>query len=139
MGLAYTQIFGAFAFDTNVLYTVVSEGSQDTDLGDIFDYNFALSYRLGVGHPNTFFTEPGRFAWDLILELNGEWRDKEEVSGREDDNSGGNIVYLSPGVRLTGGRRWSLAASFGYPVVTDLNGDQVDPDYRVLSNLSFAF
>ncbi len=36
-GLAYTYWFSPFALDANVLYTVVGEGTQDTDLGDSFN------------------------------------------------------------------------------------------------------
>jgi hypothetical protein len=45
-GLAYTKRFGAWPFDANVLYMLVTEGVQNTDLGDRFLYNAAISYRL---------------------------------------------------------------------------------------------
>jgi Putative MetA-pathway of phenol degradation len=45
-GLAYTKRFGQWSFDTNVLYMLVTNGVQDTDLGDRFLYNAAISYRL---------------------------------------------------------------------------------------------
>ncbi len=137
MGLAFTQQFDDLSFDASTVYTVTSEGAQDTDLGDIFSYNFALSYRL-FGQ-NGLSYQPAQFAVDTILEINGEWRDKEETNGSKDGNSGGNIVYFSPGIRLTAGKHVSLGASFGIPIVQNTNGNQVEPDYRIISSVNIAF
>jgi len=61
------------------------------------------------------------------------------VEGREKDpNSGGNVVYLSPGVRVSYGGL-SGFASVGVPVVNNLNGLQAKPGYRVVSGLAWAF
>ena len=43
---------------------------------------------------------------DAVLELNGEWQAKQTISGETDPNSGGNVVFLSPGVRVAS-NRWS--------------------------------
>lgn len=137
MGIAFTQEFGVFNFDTNILYSVVTEGIQDTDLGDIFDYNFALSYALLGDEDNTFVSSDYRF--DLIGELNGEWRDKQQTGGEFDNNSGGNILYLSPGFRFTAKEIVNLGFSFGFPIVTDLNGNQVKPDYRIVTTFNVNF
>jgi hypothetical protein len=137
MGFAFTQQLGAVSIDASTVYTVTSEGAQETDLGDIFSYNFALSYRLFGDNDLNF--EATNFAVDTILELNGEWRDQEQTDGRKDNNSGGNILYLSPGLRFTSGKHVSLGASFGIPIVQDTNGDQVEPDYRIISSINVNF
>lgn len=137
LGLAFTQQLDAFSFDASTVYTITSEGAQDTDLGDIFSYNFAVSYRL-FGQQGLNYEAP-KFAFDTILEFNGEWRDKEERNNNKDGNSGGNIAYISPGIRMIAGKNISIGASFGIPVVQDTNGDQVEPDYRVISSINFNF
>ena len=48
-GLAFTKRLGAWSFDANVLYQLATTGTQDTDLGDRFLYNAAISYRLVGG------------------------------------------------------------------------------------------
>ncbi len=139
-GAAYTYAFAPFVFDTNLLYTATTGGAQSTDLGDIADYNFSLAYRLGArrgGHHHD--RPPSLLAWDAVLELNGEWREKLEVSGDVNGNSGGNVLFLSPGVRLTVAGRVGLALSFGIPIATDLNGDQVEPQYRIVSGVGVSF
>ena len=46
-GLALTQRLGdAWSFSANVLYAFAGQGAQHTDLGDRFQYNAALSYRV---------------------------------------------------------------------------------------------
>lgn len=129
LGIAVTKRLGVFTLDANALYTLVTEGTQDTDLGDTFSYNLALSYRA-LARP---------VALDLIVEGNGVWLQKEEVDGRKDENSGGNTILLSPGARLTFDRRLSAYVSLGIPVLQDLNGEQNELDYRLVFGVGWAF
>jgi hypothetical protein len=169
LGGAITQRFGAWSFDANILYAVASTGTQDTNLGDRFQYNAAVSYRL-FGGPReaasgvalTHSAEPRRraspihvhdrphqhdhaptvatpsFGVDLVLELNGEWHDRTVAAGVRDANSGGNVVYLSPGVRLSYGGV-SGFASVGLPVVNEMSGLQSKPSWRLVTGLAAAF
>jgi hypothetical protein len=138
-GLSYTQISGPYSFDASMLYSLSGEGDQDTVVGDAFSYNLAVSYRLGGDAAPVFYAERSQSAIDLILELNGEWRDKEETGSEKNGNSGGNVVYLSPGVRFSSASNWSLSGSVGVPVVNNFYGDQVEPDYRVITALNIGF
>ncbi len=139
-GLAYSETFGPLSFDSNILYSLVTEGSQNTDLGDIINYNFATSYRLfGGGNPGRRFTTQDGLAMDATFEVNGQWRDKLEINGNRDRNSGGHQLYLSPGFRLMNGQAMSVGFSFGIPVISDFNGVQDNLDYRVLGTFNFAF
>lgn len=138
-GLSYTQISGPYSFDASFLYNLSGEGDQDTVIGDAFSYNFAVSYRLGGGSAPVFYAERTQSAIDLILELNGEWREEEETGSEKNGNSGGNGVYLSPGIRFSSASNWSLSGSVGVPVVNNFNGDQVEPDYRVITALNIGF
>jgi len=78
------------------------------------------------------------FALDAVLELNGEWQAKQVVAGEKARNSGGNVVYLSPGIRVSGANL-SGYVSVGVPVVNEVNGLQAKPGYRVLTGIGFAF
>ncbi len=111
-GLALTHRFGSWSFDSNVLYILSSTGTQDTDLGDRFLYSAALSYRLtgaagtqahhmhlgaalpepmyhggqkGGGHSHEEPAAPAGPSVDLVLELNGEWHDKQVTAGVNDE------------------------------------------------------
>jgi outer membrane putative beta-barrel porin/alpha-amylase len=136
-GLAFTQQWDAISLDSSLVYSLSTEGTQDTDLGDIFSYNFALSYKILGQNDMSLATSP--VGVDLVMEVNGEWRDKEETRGEDDHNSGGNLVFLSPGMRVRASKFASLAVSFGIPVVEDTNGNQDEPDYRIIGNVNFRF
>ncbi len=160
-GLAYTQRFGPWSLDVSALYVLVTTGIQDTDLGDRVLYNAAISYRLMPGAPALAPMKLGALPepmWhggpgthqhshqeptaaptlDLVLELNGEWHAKEVQSGVKDPNSGGNTLYLAPGLRFSKDN-WSSFVSVGFPIINDLNGIQSEPDIRVVTGVSVAF
>lgn len=160
-GLAVTHRSGPWSFDANVLYNLVTEGTQRTDLGDQVLYNLAVSYRLSAarGHSPMFAGGPGHDhngdgqahaghaheaagaagpALDLVLELNGEWHDKQEAGGETDLNSGGHTLYVSPGLRLSVDT-WASYVSLGIPVVADMNGIQSEPEWRLVGGMSVGF
>ena len=160
-GGAFTQRFGKWSFDSNLLFIATSTGSQQTNMGNRFLYNAALSYRLfganvsdghnalaHAGHshshsvparkaPVPITSQPG-WSLDAILELNGEWHDYQKVAGVTDPNSGGNTVYLAPGLRATYDR-YSGFALVGVPIANHMNGLQSKPEYRVLFGMAVAF
>jgi len=59
------------------------------------------------------------------------------ISGIEDDNSGGSILYLSPGIRVSSGKFGGFI-SVGLPVIENQNGKQTDIDTRIVAGLSLA-
>jgi Putative MetA-pathway of phenol degradation len=162
-GLAATKRIGPWSFDANVLYILATEGTQNTDLGDRFLYNAAVSYRLMRGEralapmklgalpdpmwhggPGTHqhrrdhqetLTSP---SLDLVLELNGEWHARQVEAGVTDPNSGGNTLFLSPGLRYSKDN-WSSFVSVGIPIINDLNGIQAEPEVRVITGVSITF
>lgn len=127
VGIAATKNLGRFSLDGNLLYTIVSEGTQDTDLGDRANYNLSLSYRAML--------RP--VAMDLIGELNGIWVAKEKVRGVKDADSGGNTILFSPGVRINLGNGFMLYGSYSVPVAQDLNGTQNEIDYRLVFGINY--
>lgn len=136
-GLAYSYDLAVVQLNSSVLYTLTTKGSQDTDLGDGFSYNFAASL------PVKSYTPCAKCAWNFVLEANGEWRDQEQRGDITIGNSGGHTLYISPGVRLVTGQisslgSWSIGTSFGYAVISDVNGDQSRPDYRVMGGLTLV-
>ncbi|HHT9118353.1 MAG TPA: transporter [Candidatus Hypogeohydataceae bacterium YC38] len=141
-GLAFTKHWGHLSLDTNVLYTFTTQGSQRTILGDIFNYNLGLSYRLTKERHVHWNQEHGvhwHVDWDLAVELNGEWRQKQEIKERKDDNSGGNLVYFSPGVRATINDRVFIPIAIGIPIIEDTNGLEHEVDYRLVFGVGIGF
>lgn len=134
LGAAASQSMGQLSLHANVLYIFVNEGDQNTDLGDRFHFNLATALRV-IGDA-THVDEPGTPAHDdgpqvdLVLELNGEWDDRQEINGVRSIHSGGTALFISPGIRVAEGN-WTAFASAGIPVLTDFNGIQAEPDWRL--------
>ena len=162
LGAAFTKRTGRWSFDVSALYYLITNGTQNTNLGDRLLFGAAVSYRL-VGatgsakeielheycmqprnqlqehclyHANHDHSDMKKtpYTLDLVLELNGEWHDKQLIAGIPDPNSGGTTVYLSPGVRI-GFDRFSGFVSVGVPVLNEHNGVQSKPDFRVLNGI----
>lgn len=144
IGLAYNKQFGRTGLSGNLLYTLVTEGTQQTDLGDIFNYNFAVSFRTfspEETHDHGHHTHGLKLIdyVDVAVELNGDYRVHAKLNGAEDEHTGGHTLYLSPGIRIGLAHRWSLFTSIGIPVLNDLNGQQSKPDYRIIGGFSVSY
>lgn len=148
LGLAASKRFGRLTAHGNSLYTLATEGAQQTDLGDRAQLNLALAWRLGGKEDYgdcdevwEYFYPESRKHWllDLVLEGNGQWQEKAEVAGVRDASSGGRVVYLTPGLRLSYEQRLALSLAFGVPIYQDLNGLQSKTDYRVSGGISVGF
>lgn len=139
VGFSFTRAMGKLSLDSSILYTVATTGAQKTDLGDLFDYNAALSYSFVGLARNNLFVASNNAPWTGVLELNGTWQDRQRTAGISDPNSGSNIVYVSPGIRYSGGKNWNTALSIGTPIVKDISGYQTPPDYRITYRFVVAF
>lgn len=146
IGMAWNAGGKPVGWSASLLYTFVSEGTRNTDLGDVFNYNLALIHRVfsqdgNGGHDHDTHTHGSRVIdyIDATLELNGDYRRHARISDRRDDHSGGHSLYLSPGIRIGLGHRWSIYTSVGVPVINDLNGEQSEPEYRIIGGLNASF
>lgn len=143
-GLALTKRLGSWTWSASGLYTLATEGTQNTDLGDQVTLGLGAAYRLNHREPRPHLhgaeaAHPSRHPGAaLILELLWEHHQAEVVAGRKDPESGGNQLWIAPGVRVGFGR-WSWAASIGVPVVQDFNGAQHESELKVLTLVSAGF
>ncbi|MCI0411798.1 transporter [bacterium] len=145
IGIAVTKRFNGASVDANLLYTFSTEGAQETDLGDLLNYNLAVSYRLNgrehhdEGSQHDHAETHSHVAWDFVLEANGEWRQKQTIDGIADSHSGGSLLYLAPGIRMTLAGAWSFSFSAGFPVWQDLNGFQHESRVRLITGIVRSF
>ena len=130
IGIAISKKVKNFSLDANGLYKFSTKGAQGSKLGDIANYNLAVS--------NRFINK--KISADAIFEINGSWSAKPNTfQGFIDQNHGGNLVYLSPGVRLTYDKKWIWSVSGGFPVIENLNGRAKTPSFRLISGITRAF
>jgi hypothetical protein len=143
-GGTLTRDMDRLTFGANVLYQFSGTGTADTALGDRLSYGVTATYRVwsSGGHDgqggHQHADGGGDAEIDLSLGLNGEWMGKVETAGEVNGNTGGNVVFLTPGVKLTVDN-WAAYVNAGIPIACDLNGIQSDPDWRLATGVSVRF
>jgi hypothetical protein len=131
-GLAYSRFLTSqVTVDASSLYTLRTE-HDGFRVGDRFDAGVALAYRLteDINHFPNFSV----FGEALVV-----WLGNDLDEGKTNPNSGGTTVYLSPGFRTRFSNRLSATIAPAFPVVQDLNGDQIKSQFKLALTLSFSF
>ena len=128
-----TGVSGFFARDRtalilNLLGGFTTKGANGHQFGNNLNYDLTARYRV---YPADY-EETQFFA---TLGVNGEWRGKEIQDGIADDFSGGSVTYVTPGIQIFFSPVISFEASFQYPIVHGLHGQQLGEDYRITTGL----
>ena len=76
--------------------------------------------------------------WNAVLEFNGIYTAKNKLAGNDVFASGGNTLFLSPGIQFAS-QRMVYEFSYQYPMLQDLHGDQVEIDYKLAFSLRYTF
>ena len=131
-GLAYTiPLNAALTFDASTLYTFRGE-RHDYQLGDRFDAATSLAWRV-CGDAKTYPQV------SLVAEATLRHVQKSVEGGEDDSDTGGTVLFLSPGLKVSFSERLSASVGVQLPVMQDVNGSQVETSFRLLTSLSFAF
>ncbi len=143
LGVAYsTQISVQWSISSNLLYHLSTEGTRETTVGDRLMYNAAIIWSPTSHSHNHHSDDAGTHhtdhAWQYVLELNGEWHDRTEVDGSKDDNTGGDVIFASTGLRWSYGS-WGTHIAVGTPLYKNLNGIQSEPDWQLSTGVSMGF
>ncbi|MBI1893101.1 MAG: transporter [Candidatus Rokubacteria bacterium] len=128
VGLAGFHNMNRLSFYADVQGKLNSEGSQDFRAGNQLHYDLSADYVL----------LPGRNMF-LILELNGVLAERAEQAGRTVRDSGGHLLFLSPGIQYLPIPPLILEAGVQIPILRDLNGRQLAPDWSVVVGLRYLF
>jgi hypothetical protein len=131
-GLAYSRFLTSrLTFDTSAQYTLRSE-ADDFKLGDRIDAGAAFAYRFVEDIEK--FPQVSTFA-----EANVRHLVKSEEEGERDPNTGGTVLFLTPGIRVGFTKNVSFTVSSPLPVWQDLNGTQLKTSYKVNGGLTLSF
>jgi hypothetical protein len=134
LGGVYTLQTGRHEFDTDLLYKVNTE-ARDLDLGDEFRYDLAYGLRLFPRQWPERGTPSQLFA---VIEANGRSIEKARLNGIELDDTGGTLVFLSPGIQWVS-QRVIYEASLQVPLIQNLNGSQVETDFVATAGVRIQF
>jgi len=137
LGLSISHALSRFSLSANLLGTITTEGKfgpTKHEFGNALNYDVTAKYRV---LPSAFSPrEPQLF---VALGLNGELRGREKEDGVAVADSGGNVVYLSPGVQLVLAPHWVVELSYQRAVLHNLYGTQLGETYKMIGGVTYLF
>jgi len=134
LGASFSNQTLNYEWDYNLTYQFNTE-AHNFEFGDILKYTIAYQKRI---LPWELPDEGLYTQFNAVLELNGEWKQKNRNESGSVDASGGNTIYLSPGLQVAS-KRFVAETSVQLPVFQDLNGTQVETDYVMIASLRVTF
>jgi hypothetical protein len=132
LGASGFMTFDRVALIANLLGSVTGRGANGHTFGNSVNYDTSVRYKLNPDE----YVETQYFA---TAGINGEWRGREVQDRITDDNSGGNVTYVSTGAQIFFTPSISLEVLFQYPVVHGLHGEQLGESYRIATALQLLF
>lgn len=143
-GVAFTKDFGDFSLHSDLLYKHNNKGVGNSELGDIFTYNAALSFTLVDHKPHVCLTGSEKeshdgYSVDTFIELNGERAGADRFDGSRADNTGHNIIFATTGLQVSTEDHYSFFVSVSVPVYQDMNGVQNDIGYKSIISIGKSF
>jgi len=128
LGGTYTRtMVDWFLFTTQG--AILTTADHKTKIGEQFLYQF--------GFGRNFRSPPGWiYAW--MVEIDGQYSKKNRIRGRNDPNSGGNVVYVTPSIWISSK---DMLIQFGpsFPINQNLFGRQNKIDYAFNFNFAWSF
>ena len=138
---AARSLFGSFTLVFDTGYDIFTERMDSFKFGNEWRVNLAGVQEL-LGKPEGFLSK-----LDAILELNFLNLARDQLHGEGQNASGGNVLYLSPGLRFAFPKLQyaNLGLLVKFPIYTNLNeqseqqGAEGLEKYRAILTLSFYF
>jgi hypothetical protein len=125
----YASLGDSFHAITNQTITTTTHAEMistcSTEKAHIKNGN-TVFYQCGIGHN---LGNPWGTTLLGTLEMNGIYSKKSTLKGVPQENSGGNLILLGPGLSLSSGR-WLFQGGIQLPVLQKLNGTQIKTRYQ---------
>ena len=129
-GLAYSKFLTPrVALSASSVFTYRFE-DDDFQIGERVDTGVALAYQLSDS-PTSYPV------FSLFTEANYQYIGRDEEDDQSNTNSGGNTLFLTPGVRVAFNENMGFSLAPSFPVAQNQNGDQLESDFRVVSQFFF--
>jgi hypothetical protein len=137
LGVSVNHAIGRYAVSANVLASIAGKGETGDvshQFGNTINYDVTGKYRVSPdvagASPNALFVSLG---------VNGEYRKREKLDGVTVTDSGGQTVYLTPGVQYQMAAHWTFEATWQYAVYHDLNEMQLGENYKLFGSATYLF
>lgn len=129
-GLLFTHSDPRWFFNADFQWVATTK-SGSFEAGDVFQYDGSVMYRL--------LTYPEWKDLFLVLELNAISELTAEQDGTKLANTGGNTIFLSPGVEFFIKPNLALEFSAQIPVYQGLHGTQLGRNFALVTGFRFVY
>ncbi len=117
-GIAYSgHLTEGIAIDAAALYRFSTQGAKQFRPGNSTQFDVAASF----AHHGSIVP---------VIELNGIFFDQDLENDEIKKNSGGDVIYLSPGISFSLNDKQSIYTNVSYPVYQELTGISNDEKFR---------
>ncbi|MFQ5771226.1 MAG: transporter [bacterium] len=134
IGFSLNHINKYFGLSSNLLYSINTTGEAGNDdyrYGNWLNGDITVKYQM-------FASEMNKRHFYLTLGINGEFRGKEEINSQAIENTGGEVLYVAPGIQFMVSPVITLEASFQYPFYHNLNGEeQLGEDLKTFFGINY--
>lgn len=136
--------YGAFSFFEGLTFArtyqtwswFLSSGALLTTSQDAIHYGSSYYYQLGLNY--LLASRKDKYIFNSLLEVDGQYSQKNHFKGVTDANSGGNLIYLTPSLSFST-QRLILQAGVSFPLLQKPNGSQDLSRYDLVLSLVFTF
>lgn len=126
-----------FAYLSYNWYAFLSPGVNLTTQQNRTKFGNAYLYQCGIARYIKQLSPPG-WIFDLMVEFDGTYLEKDKIQGVIDPDSGGNSIFITPSIYLASERvliQWGVSL----PLIQELNGLQDKNKYSIVSTIGVAF
>lgn len=145
----HQQNFGSFSYHAptfflgmtmshtdTVWYPFVSVGAQITTTGQGVKLGNQFLYQAGLNR-NILFV-PEKYMFNLMLEFDGTYKEKNQTNGIIDPNSGGNQILLGPSCYFST-QRFIFQAGVSWIIYESLHGIQNKNNFLLGIDVAYKF
>lgn len=132
-GLIATLASTQWVLDSQLRHDFNRE-SNGFEQGDVTRLESSFQYRLSPGKVSQ---DTNAFIYG-VLEISARYYERNRTGGVTDPNSGGFHLFLTPGLQYAT-RRWIADLGVTVPLIRDLNGSALEPDYAILTSIRVNF
>ncbi|MGQ3890116.1 transporter [Legionella sp. CNM-1927-20] len=116
----------------NFLFTKMNKGAHNSKRGNVIDCNLSMAHLFETSHHHNDTGQPSDLQATGLLELHWSWHNRDSDYSILDSNTGGNILYLAPGLIVNSQNGLSAFISVGYPIYQKPNGVQTFASTQVI-------
>lgn len=116
-------------------YGFISSGAVITTSHNKTKFGNSYIYQLGIGRNLAY--NPSKWIISGLVEIDGQYSERDTIHNERDNNSGGNVIYITPSLNFSN-NRFILQLGAGFPPVQHLFGEQNKNHYLLVASLGWT-